>query len=237
MIDVLVLCYHAVSPRWGATLSVTPDALEAQLATLAARGYRGARFLDAVSAPPHERTVAITFDDSYRSVARLAAPILAEAGYVGTVFVPTAYAGASEPRGWSGTDDWLWTEFAEELTPMSWEELRELRSAGWEVGSHSVTHPHLTQVADADLERELRDSRAAIESEIGFCDTIAYPYGDQDERVRLAARDAGYTAAAGLPGLGSNRLAWPRVGVWHGTDDRRFRLKVSPLLRRAQRIR
>ena len=51
MSDVLVLCYHAVSPRWPADLSVTPEAFERQLQLLVGRGYRGATFHDAVTSP------------------------------------------------------------------------------------------------------------------------------------------------------------------------------------------
>ena len=92
MSDVLVLCYHAVSAEWPAGLSVTPERLEAHLAGLLARGYRGATFRDAVLNPPATRTVAVTFDDAYRSVLDLAAPLLRRLGIPGTVFVPTAFA-------------------------------------------------------------------------------------------------------------------------------------------------
>ena len=72
---MLVLTYHAVSEKWPAALSVIPDRLEWQLRTLLDRGYRGATFSEAVSAPPAPRTLAVTFDDAYRSVLRLAFPI------------------------------------------------------------------------------------------------------------------------------------------------------------------
>ena len=85
MNDLLILCYHAVDPDWPADLSVTPDALEAKLAELARRGYRGARFSDACSRRPQGRVVAITFDDSYRSVLELAKPLLARHGFPGTM--------------------------------------------------------------------------------------------------------------------------------------------------------
>src|SRR5690242_17980600 len=52
MPDVLVLCYHAVSPVWPAALSVTPAALERQLGRLLDRGYRATTFAHALSAPP-----------------------------------------------------------------------------------------------------------------------------------------------------------------------------------------
>src|SRR5205085_9051635 len=84
--DVLVLCYHAVSPTWGASLSVTPDEFESQLRTLLRRGWRGATFRDAVLRPPWPRTLAVTFDDAFLSVLELAHPILARLGLPATVF-------------------------------------------------------------------------------------------------------------------------------------------------------
>ena len=90
MSDVLVLCYHAVSPNWEADLSVRPEALERQLEMLSRRGYRGATFSRAVTEPPARRTVAVTFDDAYRSVIQLARPILEEFGFPGLSYILSA---------------------------------------------------------------------------------------------------------------------------------------------------
>ena len=80
-------------------------------------------------------------------------------------------------------------------------------------------------------------SRKACEQHLGRpCMTIAYPYGDYDERVAAAAGRAGYQAACTLPARfhEARPLEWPRVGVYHSDDDRRFRMKVSPLVRRVR---
>ena len=61
------------------------------------------------------------------------------------------------------------------------------------------------------------------------CTAVAYPYGDVDEHVVLAARRAGYRAGAALT-VRTRRvrpLEWPRVGVYRGDDLMRFRMKVS----------
>lgn len=233
--ETLVLCYHAVSEEWPAGLSVTPASLEAQLRLLVGRGYVGASFHRAVSDPPAPRTLAVTFDDAYRSVLTIAAPILARLGLVGTVFVPTSFAGSSDPMSWDGIDQWVPGPFAHELIPMSWAELRELADAGWEVGSHTCTHPRLTQLDDDALRLELADSRAECERELDVaCPSIAYPYGDHDDRVVRATAAAGYESAAILP-TRLNRpepLRWPRVGIYHADSPREFRLKISPTIRR-----
>ena len=231
MNDVLVLCYHAVSESWPADLSVTPERLERQLGLMVRSGYRGAPFHEAVTAPPHARTLAVTFDDAYRSVLELAAPILRRLGLPGSVFVATDHAGSERPMSWPGIDQWLDGSHAGEMVPMSWEELDGLAAEGWEIGSHTRSHPRLTQLDDATLAAELRGSREDCEARLGRpCRSIAYPYGDVDVRVVAAARAAGYAAGAALPPrlhAGADRLEWPRIGVYCGDTDWRFRLKVS----------
>jgi peptidoglycan/xylan/chitin deacetylase (PgdA/CDA1 family) len=232
--DALVLCYHAVSERWPAELSVTPAALREQLSLLVERGYRGVTFTEAVLGAVHGPVVAVTFDDAYRSVRELARPILYELGLPGTVFAPTTFPGGG-PMAWPGIDRWMGTEFEPELTPMTWEELRGLAAAGWEVGSHTRTHPRLTALDDAALAQELAGSRADCEREVDTpCRSLAYPYGDHDDRVVAAARAAGYDAAGTLPSRlhGHGPLRWPRVGVYHQDDGARFARKVSPGWRR-----
>ena len=89
---------------------------------------------------------------------------------------------------------------------------------------------------DHELERELAASHAACSEKLGRpCRSIAYPYGDVDARVVEAARSAGYALGAALPKqFGSiDPLNWPRVGVYHADDLRRFKLKMSRPLRRA----
>jgi len=235
MADVLVLCYHAVSERFPAPLSVTPAAFERQLQLLARAGYRGATFSDALRAQ-EGRTVAITFDDAFLSVLQLGKPLLDAAGFPATVYAPTAYLDAPErPLKWDGIDQWHGGEHESELLPMSWDQLGGLAEAGWEIGSHTCTHPHLTGVDDEALREELVRSREEVERRLGrACPTLAYPYGDHDERVVAAAGAAGYAAAGTLPARlhAARPLAWPRVGIYHGDDERRFRLKVSRAMRR-----
>jgi len=105
-----------------------------------------------------------------------------------------------------------------EYAPVSWEQLCEMDSHGLEIGSHTVTHPILTNTSDGQLGRELRDSRARLEEVLGrtvklFC----YPNGSFDQRVRSAVANAGYECAVttelGLNGRNSDLLALHRVAA------------------------
>jgi peptidoglycan/xylan/chitin deacetylase (PgdA/CDA1 family) len=232
--DVLGLCYHAVSERWPADFAVTPDELERQLQHVVDRGYRGVTFTEAVSSSDPGRVVAITFDDAFRSVLELACPILDRLGLPATMFAPTAFVGTGQPMAWPGIDEWPDSPYSSELLPLSWEELRELSDAGWEIGSHSHTHPRLTQLDDDELAVELRDSKEECERQLARpCTSIAYPFGDLDERVVGAAARAGYRVGAALEIRAAPQpLAWPRLSVTREDSIARFRRQSSPIVRR-----
>jgi peptidoglycan/xylan/chitin deacetylase (PgdA/CDA1 family) len=176
----------------------------------------------------------VTFDDAYRSVFERAYPILASLGIPGTVFVPTAHAEDGMPRSWPGVNRWLDGAFEEELTGASWGQLAELAAAGWEIGSHTRSHPRLPELDDESLIEELAGSRSDCERRLGVqCRSIAYPYGDDDERVILAAREAGYAAGATVsgfldpPGTRPDPMRWPRLGISREDGDLRIRAKAS----------
>lgn len=232
---MLVLGYHAVSEEWTSPLSVTPQALEAQMRFLVSRGYSGVTFTEAALENHPGRIVAVTFDDAYESVNRLARPILDRLGIPGTIYVPTRYMGSGKPMSWPGIEEYLGGPNEAELMPMSWESLRAMAEAGWEIGSHTVSHPHLTSLDDSTLREELVESRQECSQRTGApCQSIAFPYGDHDQRVIDASREAGYSAVATIPWRleQTDRFVWPRTGVFHDDNMRVFRLKVSPTLRR-----
>jgi peptidoglycan/xylan/chitin deacetylase (PgdA/CDA1 family) len=236
--DVLVVCYHAVSVAWRSPLAVSPERLDQQVRHLLGRGYVPATFTRAVLDPPAPRTLAVTFDDAFRSVRDVALPVLRRLRVPATVFVPTARVGGEGPMTWPGLESWAGGDEARELEGLGWPELRALADAGWEIGSHSRTHPRLTELPDDALADELAGSRAQCAVATGRpCDALAYPYGAVDRRVVAAAVAAGYRAAASPPGppLGAPALAFPRSGFYERDAGIRLRAKASPAVRRLQR--
>lgn len=228
--DVLVLCYHGISDSWPAETTVRPAAFEAQLTAFARAGYRGATITEALTLPPHQKTLAITFDDAHRSVLALAAPIMERLGMVGTIYVPTDYAGTDQPMGWDGYDMWLNTAHEPELLCLGWDDLRGLAARGWEIGSHTCSHPHLASLADeSEIACELTESKSICEDRMqAECASLAYPYSDFDARSVAAAAAAGYRSATTVPRVSTAALPlmWPRVGVSRGDDARGVRLRA-----------
>jgi peptidoglycan/xylan/chitin deacetylase (PgdA/CDA1 family) len=207
--DRLVLGYHAISDVSVSRRTVATDALSGQVSALLRSGYTPATFSAAVLDASGPARLAVTLDDGDSSMFEHAFPILKQLGVPGTAFV------AVLPVGTPGF--------------LTWGQLESLAAAGWEIGSHTMTHRRLPDLDDASLDAELLESRLTIEDKIGRpCRSIAYPYSAWDARVRSATARAGYTAGC-VTGraLGADALGWPRVGV-DGRDGRAiFRLKTS----------
>lgn len=235
---MLILCYHGVSETWPSVGAVTPEALSRQLRHVLRRGYRPRTLAAALREPPGSRTLVVTFDDAYRSVLERGLPVLERLGVPATIFVPTDFAGEAAPMTWSTLGQWVGTEHEPELRCMSWDHLRQLSGAGWEIGSHTCSHPDLTTVDRERAWAELLRSRERCEAELRrSCTSLAYPFGAHDSRVVSLAREAGYERAVTLgkrllePLGAPSRLELPRQGVYRSTGRLQFALATSPLLR------
>lgn len=236
---LVVLCYHAVSETWPSELAVTPARLQSQLGRLLRRGYRVTTFGAALAAPPAGRTLVVTFDDAYRSTLTRAFPVLDGLGIPATVFVPTDFAGRPGAMSWSGIESWRDGPHAHELSCLDWDELRWLAGRGWEVGSHTRSHPRLTRLSRSAVLQELEGSRRLIEATLAApCTSLAYPYGAADAAVVACAGAAGYRAGAllGTAPVEPGPLAWPRVAVYRPDAGWRVRAKLSPPLRRLHAV-
>ena len=217
---LLVLCYHSVSDDWEHALSVRPDAFREQVSSLARAGV--APVSAEALAGGERRGLHVTFDDAYRDVLG-ALPLLEELGLPTTIFVSSAFA--DDGRALAVPELAADAEAHPELlATMTWDELRAVAASGVEIGGHTVGHPHLTRLTDAELERELGESKQRIEDEVGRpARLLAYPYGEHDARVHDAVRRAGYAAAfAQWPGSSiRNPFALPRVSFYRGESLRR----------------
>jgi len=104
----------------------------------------------------------------------------------------------------------------EEFGSVTWDQAREMDANGVEIGSHTLTHPILTNIGGARLRRELCDSKSRLEEVLGRrVDLFCYPNGDNDERVQCEVARAGYSAAVtvvnGLNQSGDDPLTLRRI--------------------------
>ena len=99
-----------------------------------------------------------------------------------------------------------------EFGPVTWDQVRDMDKAGVEIGSHTVTHPILTNVDDNQLRDELVNSKTRLESVLDRSVTLfCYPNGSYDGRVEAAVRGAGYRLAVTTNPCLNNQPANPHA--------------------------
>ena len=223
-------------------LSTEPALIQRQVKTALRLGFRPSTAAEA-AARPDARLLHVTFDDAYRSVAG-AVDALEPLGVPLTVFVCTGFADAGGATAIPELAEEIAAHPAE-LATMSWDELRALAARGVEIGSHTISHPHLPSLSTDAIGRELVESRRRVETEIGKpCRLLAYPYGEHDERCRRIAEAAGYDLAFAIPPsrsiaveLRADAYAVPRVGLFGDSGPLRTAMKLSPTVRRLAGLR
>lgn len=208
-----VITFHGVDAS-GSVLALAPATLRSLVAGIRAAGHEIVPLRELLASPAPGR-VALSFDDGLASVAENALPALREAGAVATLFLTTAHVGGH--NDWAGQPSW-----APRLPMLSWAQVEQLVTAGWEIQSHTMRHADLRTLGDAALEAELLGASDEIERRVGRRpDQLAFPYGAYDARVLKVARrhhsDCFTTELAPLDGRTASELARgiPRLDAYY----------------------
>jgi len=221
-VNAVALLYHRFGDGRFPSTNVTNEQLDAHIAELTNGDYNVVHLSEIIDAmesgtPLPPKTVAITVDDAYATVFETGWPKFRDAGLPMTLFVSTGPVDS----GLEGM--------------MTWDQIRQMKAEGAEIGAHTVSHLHMTR---ADMQRnrqELADSNARFEAELGAAPTLfAYPYGEASSAVEQLARDAGYRAAFGQHSGAmidsDNRFYLPRFPLNEKYGDMgRFRTAVNAL--------
>jgi peptidoglycan/xylan/chitin deacetylase (PgdA/CDA1 family) len=163
----------------------------------------------AVSNPVPKAQISFTFDDGMQSAYTQAAPALKKYGMTGVSYVTTNCIGMTTVPN---------TCKAEDRTPyMTWAQVKALQTTyGWEIGSHTVSHPLLAsadpemgqpaKLTPAQMDAELKNSKAALSAQGINATAFASPYGDYDAAT-LAVIAKYYTSHRGFADNANN--TWP----------------------------
>ncbi len=171
-------------------------------------------YLDGGSIGP-EKPIHITFDDGFEGIFIHALPHLKRHKIPATLFAVSDRAG--------GTNDWMHNRGFPRRKILSWQQLKELESAGISIGSHTRQHARLTELSDEDMVDEISSSRKILEDNLGKkVDYFAYPYGLCNDQVIDTVKESGYTAAcstlSGFNRPGENPFKLRRIDIF-GTDQ------------------
>lgn len=170
------------------------------------------------------RPVVITFDDGYADFLDGAWPALDEQGFRASIFLPTAYVGASR-------------QHFKGRACLNASEILDLHRRGVSMGSHTVSHPKLYGMPWEEVSRELHQSRADLESLLAApVDTFAYPFAFPQhdtafiKHFRSVLADAGYrtsvTTVVGRHVPGDDVLRIKRLPVNEADDLALFAAKM-----------
>jgi len=198
----MILMYHKVDVITPTIWWVTPGDLSRHLESLR---HRTLVYLEDYVSP--DREVVITFDDAYESVYRHALPVLEAYKAPFEVFV-------------IGDQIGRWNDFdpGEPPTPhMSLAQLEDMARRGGRLQWHTRTHPNLPDLADAEIEAELRvpsDLRQRFPSP--HFTWFSYPGGELDCRALEIARRTFSGAVSVSQGLPGDRWQLNRVTVDRG---------------------
>lgn len=218
--SVPILMYHIVAPvAVGATypgLYVRPADFKRQIRYLHDQGFEAVTLAQVFSAWRGDgqlpaKPVVLSFDDGYRSDYLNAAPIIGQYGWVGVLSVDCKVI---------------------DQDPVLGTMIGLLSKMGWEVDSHSLTHPDLTTLNGTALTNEVAGSRTRLQKLYGIpVDFFCYPAGAYNATVEAAVKNAGYLAATttvdGVASPHDDPYALPRVRVEGGMTLSAFAAAVN----------
>lgn len=176
--SVPILYYHSLGYEEGNELRVPPEKFASHMEYLAQNGYESVTltelyqyFYEGGVLP--EKAFVLTFDDGYEDNYTYAFPIAEKYGYSGTIFMVT--------------------EWIEGTGYLKREQLLAMSRAGWQIESHTVTHPYLNSISREQIKEELLTSQKVLEELLGKPQVaLAYPYGVYDSLIIELSREAGY---------------------------------------------
>jgi peptidoglycan/xylan/chitin deacetylase (PgdA/CDA1 family) len=163
------------------------------------------------------RTVAITIDDTFRSVYEEAWPRLKKAGLPFTLFVPTDPSDLGRPAY------------------LTWDEIRELRGAGVTIGAHTASHMLVSQSTTDELRADIERSLASFQRELGERPAISsWPKGEMSTAAGEMLAQLGFKAAFGYHSGAISSLTdnmqlprFPMVGSYAKEEE--FKMRVNTL--------
>lgn len=231
--NVPILMYHHVVPAdevaAHSPFAVSRDLFASQLDWLRQWGYQTLSLEALFSGLQggqrlQGKPVVITFDDCPASLLDFAVPELARRGMTATFFAVAGKLG--------GSNDWDADQGSPQVRLMDEDELRQLVTQGFEVGSHSLSHAKLRQCSPATIDWELRQSRQILEHATGKpVRFLAYPFGEYPLDYAHHARNTGYEGAVSIFSNAATVLADPccmrRILIHQGDESTRLRLKLS----------
>lgn len=179
-----------------------PADFDAQMAALKAKGYTTVHMSDVANffagkAKLPAKPAVVTFDDGFE-VQLSALPTLQRNGQKATLYLIEGGAMSHYCIGLLRTNVTCGDAY------LSVTEVKNMMSSGLiEIGDHTVDHPNMASLSEADQQFQITTNKAFLEQTFGVpITTFAYPYGNYNgTTVRLLSQDGFSTAVTTQPGI------------------------------------
>ena len=227
----VILMYHMISePKTASEVKYAcpPKQFEKHLQMLLSEGFKPVS-IDAVeNYYTHQTTLPdksflITLDDGFEDNYSNAFPILQRYQIPAAIYLATGLLGK--------TNQWMSTPTFSERKMLSWPQIQDMANHGLHFGSHSVSHPRLTELDDDSVSKELVESKQIIEDQlVTACRHFAYPYGLLTEKTRDLVRQAGFKTAcstrSGFNNAERDPLMLHRIEVYGNDSTWKLKQKI-----------
>lgn len=237
---MLILAYHRVNPEVRDGLSVSPATMREHLTALLRRGWSNVVLDEVVGDQPSSlpnKSFAVTLDDGYQDNYFHAAPLLTDLGIRATVYLVSSMIDSDLPFPWLKLPHP--DQFDELDLHMTTAQLEEARSV-FTYGSHTVSHPMLSELGRDEALHEIASSKRDLESRLGYeMKTFCYPAGNFNAETIELVRETGYRAAVVTPNrhIPETMHTLHRVGIYSHITPTLFAVKTSRSFEIAQRSR
>ena len=185
-VRVPIFVYHSVRPHivdesaLQDAYDITPELFEQQLLYLKNNNYEVITMdklyeimQDSKKNNSTKKRVVLTFDDGWENQYKYAFPLLKKYG------VPAMFYVYTRPLGYKHF--------------LTWNQLHEMKDAGMEIGSHTLTHPFFKKSDEKSLRFEITESKKVLEKKLGIpINHFAAPFGYSNEHIESIVKEAGY---------------------------------------------
>lgn len=182
-----ILTFHGIADNDQDFYAVSPSVFEAEMQWLAEQGYKGISLREFYENARQDKVVVLTFDDGYKDFLGTAVPILNALNFSATVFILAKLIG--------DVGRWRKKELQSSAL-LDWDEIHGAIDAGYEIGSHGLSHPNYFHLSIEELKQEIVGSKEIIEENIKApIASFAYPYNICNEQISGIVKEAGYKHA------------------------------------------
>jgi peptidoglycan/xylan/chitin deacetylase (PgdA/CDA1 family) len=206
-----ILMYHYVrtvdrtKDNLGYGLSVTPEDFAAQMAWLSENGFQTVKLNDyCTGSVTVAKPIILTFDDGYEDMYTNALPILQKYNFIGTFFIVNNFTGRNNY--------------------LTQDQINLMQSAGMELGSHTLDHKNLADLAEVQQKNEIENSQQASP-------VFAYPTGNYNAITLKLVSKAGYSCAVtvnpGISNTNSYLFQLPRLRISGGMSLDKFKQNIT----------